>query len=531
MSVTHELKIENPATAIAAVKLLLDSASAPRLAMQGTSMLPLLREPMVLELAPIEGSIAIGDIVVFENDGKLVAHRVTALRNGAVQTCGDARPWSPEYPPAQSYVGKVRTVFENDRPGAARVDTKAFRIRGALYARTRSARALPWLVAALTRRIGGALPWRRHRAYPALVEAMAGVVAQESSRFEGALSQVEPSELAATARRHGCSAILLEALSTFRTCGTAAAYLQRALQPLGRNVALLSFMARNQIVFIATTLGRSGVPFALLKGASRLYRNEQGSALHSISDIDILVPADRLDSATEALRAQGYDERNYAPLRDRYRDRHHHAAPLFPPSQGFAVELHTSLAPPGLLSTQLDWEALQPFMAAAQGPVGEVLCFDTVGSALHLAVHSLGLARLRDSVLLACLLATMSDSERERLQRIAAAERIDPVRLNGSLALGARIAGIAWPQSAHVERYLDWASRREDVPLYFSQRSQLIEGFYAAGRRLTPFTWRLLDPRFGIERKSLVASLGRIAGRTAAGICALTYARLMRQTT
>ncbi len=527
MSVSQESKIQNPATAIAAVKLLLGSATAPRLAMQGSSMLPLMREPMVLELVPVAKRIAIGDVVVFESEGKLIAHRVTKLRAGALQTCGDAQPWAPEYPSAQVLVGTVKAVFEHDRPDAARVDTKIFRARGAFYARTRAVRALPFRARALARRIAKALPWRRERSYLALVDSMAAVVREDRVCFEHSLSLVEPAALVAVARRHGCSATLVQTLHTFQTTGEAADYLRRTLQPLVRRVVMLTIALRGQIGSLAATLARHNVPFALLKGAARCYRDEPGFVLHASSDIDILVPAQQLESAVEALRAQGYDERNYALLRERYKVRHHHAAPLFPPSPGFAVELHTSLAPPGFLSTPLDWDALRSHMEPVRGPVGDVLCLDDVGAALHLAVHSIGLRRLRDSVLLARLLEKMGESERQMLQQIAAAERIDPIRLGGSLALGARIAGITWPQTPEEKRYLDWTARREDVPLYFSQRSQLIEGWYAAGCSLSPLAWRLLDPRFGLDEQPQGLSFGRIVGRAFAGSLALAYARAL----
>lgn len=529
MSVNFESKIQNPATAIAAVKLLLGSARTPRLAMQGSSMLPLMREPMVLELAPVAERIAVGDVVVFEREEKLVAHRVTGMRGGALQTCGDARPWSPEYPATHVLVGKVKAVFENDRPGAARIDTKIFRLRGVFYARSRSVRALPFRVRAFARRIGRALPWRRERSYLALVDSMAAVLREDRAGFERSLSLVEPAALVAAARRHGCSTTLVEGLRTFQTTGEAADYLRRTLQPLVRRVVLITIALRSQIGSIAVALADHDVPFALLKGAARSYRDEPGFVLHASSDIDILVPAPKLERAVEALRAHGYDERNYAALRERYMTHHHHAAPLFPPGPGFAVELHTSLVPPGLLSTQLDWDALRSRTESVQGPAGNVLCLDAVGAALHLAVHSIGLHRLRDSVLLARLLAKVGESERQVLQRIAAAERIDPIRLNGSLALGARIAGIPWPQTPQEERYLDWIARREDVPLYFSQRSQLIEGWYAAGRRLGPLAWRLVDPRFGLDEQPQARSFGRIAGRALAGVFALAYAGGMRK--
>jgi len=143
MNAPHAPAIEDPAMAFAAVKMLTGSPTSPRLAMRGTSMLPLLREPMVLQLGPLDTNLRVGDILVFERFGRIVAHRVTALRNGKIQTCGDALPWSPEYPETSRILGKVTAVFENETPGAARVDGRLFLLRGRLNAHLRAARAIP----------------------------------------------------------------------------------------------------------------------------------------------------------------------------------------------------------------------------------------------------------------------------------------------------------------------------------------------------------------------------------------------------
>jgi hypothetical protein len=528
MTAGTKTAIENPQTAIAAVKLLLDGCSVPRLAMQGTSMLPLFHEPMVLELEPIAGPLRLGDVVVFEEAGRLVAHRVTAIGEGRLQTCGDARPWSPEYPPAASLVGKVKAVRARDGADAPRVDSPSFRTLGSLYARTRGLRALPFRAGFVFRRMGRALPWARRRPYLSLLDATSAIVRNETQAFDRSIARADAPALAGTARRHGCAAMLLEALGSFETAGPQADYLRRALQLDSRSAVLLSLVAKRDVNTVAGALAGSRIPFALLKGAARLYADEPGATLHASGDFDVLVPADRLDAAIQVLRAQGYDERRYAAKRERYLARHHHAAPLFPPATGFAVELHTALAPPGQLSTPLDWEALRELMTPVAGSAGEVLCLNRIGAALHLGVHAIGLRRLRDTVLLARLLAAMSGDERAKLAAIVAHERIDPVRLRASFVLAARLAGIAWPSDAVVERYLEWAARREDVPRYFAERSQLAEGWYAADRKLTTLCWRLLDPRSGLDEEPQARSFWRIAGRVGASASALAYARCMK---
>ncbi|HXW50572.1 MAG TPA: nucleotidyltransferase family protein [Candidatus Acidoferrales bacterium] len=526
MSAGTQSRIENPTTAIEAVKLLVGSQSAPRLAMQGRSMLPLLHEPMVLELAPA-GRLRVGDIVVFEDGGKLVAHRVTKLGSGALQTCGDARPWAPEHPAPGSIVGKVKAVRAHSGENAPVVDTAGFRIRGAIYGRTRAARALPFRCMAFARRLSKALPWRRERPYAALVEAMSASLRGDDEAFQRALNRASASAFAATARRHGCAATLLEALRLHDGPQPQAAFLRGALRAQGRQSVVMSLVAKSNAASLASVLAKAEIPFALLKGAARLYADEPDATLHASGDFDVLVPTDRLAQAIAALRSQGYDERRYADVRDRYLAHHHHAAPLFPPGFGFAVELHTSLAPPGDLSTRLDWEALRGRMRSCTGPAGEVLVLDRVGAALHLAVHAIGQRRLRDSLLLARLLGAMSEGERAELIAIAAQERIDPIRLRASFALGARLAGVTWPSDRVVERYLEWTSRREDVPLFFAQRSQLAEGWYAAGGKMTRLALQLVDSRSGLDEEPGARTAWRVAGRVLASGVAFGYAGFM----
>jgi hypothetical protein len=216
-------------------------------------------------------------------------------------------------------------------------------------------------------------------------------------------------------------------------------------------------------------------------------------------------------------------------VRENYRANHHHYAPLFPPGPGYAVELHWALAPPGVLSRAIDWSALEPYMSWVEGAAGAVRCLNNVGSALHYAVHSIGLTRLRDSVLLAALLRRMDASQIGELQQLVSDETTDRIRLSAAVALAARMAGIAWPADGDVEEYLRWSTRREDEPIFFGQRSQLPEGWYAGGRRVSPLMWRLLYPKPGpdFEPDRLPTSLA-VAGRVFTSIVAYIYAQAMR---
>jgi signal peptidase len=84
----------------------------------GTSMFPFLRKGDVLTIdpAPIE-TIKRGDIVVFENEEKWIAHRVINIRfiDGAIQitTRGDARISSDPTVNETNYIGLI-SAFERD---------------------------------------------------------------------------------------------------------------------------------------------------------------------------------------------------------------------------------------------------------------------------------------------------------------------------------------------------------------------------------------------------------------------------------
>jgi hypothetical protein len=361
---------------------------------------------------------------------------------------------------------------------------------------------------------------------------MSAVVRKDKRAWERALARKDAGAIIPVARRHACSAMLVDAASTLGNNSPAAQLVQNSLQQAGRSVVLRGLSIKSQIRVAAELLSRAGIPFVLLKGAARIYRDEPGAALHASSDIDVLVALDQLDAAIAALRAQGYAERASEQKRENYRANHHHYAPLFPPGPGYAIELHWALAPPGGLSLPLDWSALEPHMAWVEGSASGVRCLNNVGNALHYAVHSIGLTRLRDSVLLAALLRRMQQSEIDELKRMVSCETIDRIRLSAAVALAARMAGIAWSVDGDVEEYLRWSTRREDEPIFFGQRSQLPEGWYAGGRRVSHLMWRLLYPRPGadLEPGRLPTSFA-MSGRVFASLVAYAYAWAMRPAT
>jgi len=506
------------------IRMLAAAGKMPKVAMSGVSMLPLLREPMTLALGPAR-DLRVGDVVAYVHRETIVAHRVVGFLPGGIQTSGDAFPHVADAIDRADVIGLVAAVFADDKPDARRIDSWWFRIRGHWMAQSRDTRCT---LMRLRRIVRAATPWRRPRAFGALVESLSAVEQRDRARLLRAIAAVDPSALAATAARHRCAGLLADGVRRLAVEHSALDGLSAALQAAGRAAVARSFVLRERINNVCEALTKSGVDFALLKGAARLYSGEAGAELHWSDDIDVLVKRTDLDAAAAAIQAAGYRERAGAVQSARYRAHHHHAAPLYPLGGGPPVELHVFLARPGATSLALDWNSLAAHFQRVVGPAGPVRCLGPVAAATHLAVHSIGLPRLRDVMVLARLLRANERSFAGELSAAIHNERTDPVRLQASVLMAARIAGVQCSASRAADRYLEWVSRREDLPRYLRRRSQLIEAWYGAGCQPKRINWAILAPYPRVDRISIWRLRWRAAGRTISGCCAWLFAAMLR---
>jgi hypothetical protein len=502
------------------VRFLADRGAAPRVALSGGSMEPTLSHGRVLELAPyVRERTRIGDILVFRDGARLVAHRILAFTSGGIRTCGDAQPWTTELVTPDAIVGIVSAVYESERAAAPCASRRELTARGACLARLAPLRALPHRGRDALWRAKRALPWRRTRLFEALVGVACGFVRGRGELVAVAVDSVDPQALAAYARRHTCGALLRSALELDRGAPQADA-LRAELRLDSLRIAVRAIALREQIVAVVRALQAQRVPFALLKGAARIYSGTSDAVAHPSNDIDVLVPRARQQFAVEALRAQGYHFRLSPERERRYRATHHHAAPLYPPNgSGWFVEVHVELAPPGSLSIRSDWEALWGHLVEIDGPAGPVRAFDDFASALHQAIHGIALDRLRDVAICAQGLSKLDPAALEELRALARAECVDPVRLRAVLSLAARLAGVTWPEDADARTYLRWVARRENMPEPLATRAHSIEAWFAAGRRPAR-----LNPRILTHGQ---ATWRRAAGRVALAPLVLAYAALM----
>ena len=106
---------------------------------------------------------------------------------------------------------------------------------------------------------------------------------------------------------------------------------------------------RNQILYrelihIAQLLNRSGIEPLLLKGANALLPDQYpGAEDRVLGDLDLMVPADKIEAASAALQADGYLQLSLERVLPRDLIRSHHAAPLLHSNLPVTVELHSRM--------------------------------------------------------------------------------------------------------------------------------------------------------------------------------------------
>ncbi len=125
---------------LALARVVVERGRQAKLAIRGVSMLPLLGEPMTIDVEALRHPARVGDVLVFRAGDTYVAHRVLRRFGERYVTGGDAYPEIVEHVDSADVLGRVSAVWSDARPGAVRIDTAFHRLRGLLYARARPAR-------------------------------------------------------------------------------------------------------------------------------------------------------------------------------------------------------------------------------------------------------------------------------------------------------------------------------------------------------------------------------------------------------
>ncbi len=416
-----------------------------RVRMTGRSMLPTLRQPMVLEVGPLDRT-SIGDVLVFDDGRRLVAHRLVSVRSGQLVTAGDAQPERLESIPRENVVGRVTRVFARPEFDAPILHWRGSRLVGRALAWTRIPRAL-------CRTAARELPMRRPRRFAALAATARAALAQDRDALQRALER-DGSLVLDEARRRRLRPFIAEA--THRLALTS------DREPIRVAAAFQAQRIGDRARTVLAELAGAGIEAAPLKGAHRALYEPELARAHPSNDVDILVRPSDLASACDALHAAGYAERGRA---SDYR-RHHHAVP-YTGTDDIAVELHVALAPPALLAERHDARTLEPHVIRD----GERLRFDDVVTLLHLSIHQIGDFNFRDTVLCAHALAR----DPGLIERLPT--RSFRVRALARYAAG--LAGLACSRRPLERIYGEWLERREDLPRWLRERSAAIDALIA----------------------------------------------------
>ncbi len=357
----------------------------------------------------------------------------------------------------------------------------------------------------------------QRRAFPALVAAACAITQRDPERLSSALASVAPDAMLRMADRHRCLGYLFWGISTTHASDPTRGWLTKQLKMYCKRAALQAFTIKRQLTSLVDILNGARIPCVLLKGAARIHAAHQGAHLNTLQDLDVLLREQDIEAAVGALLGAGYSHRYSRQVLQNYRNTHHHFAPLEPPDTGVSVELHIALAEPGTLSMPTDWNALEPYFSRINGVVGSALCLDPLGSALHLTIHGKGITRLYDVVLLAQSLREKPQLL-ESLDALICEERFQPIALKAAAALAAHVSGLSSNMSIDVERFLEWATRREDLPELIRLRSQFTDAWFINGGSLFGrATWHAM-PKYlennHLCRETFTAPF-RLAGRIA----------------
>jgi hypothetical protein len=482
----------SPALCAELVELVSERTRRARVVITGTSMQPLLRKGMVVDIEPLTSPPRIGDILVFKSQSGLVAHRLVGgellklgshntvfanrLRNGESGefiTSGDAHPGRTEAVPPRLVVGRVCAVWTSGERDAQRVDTRRYAELGRLFARTRAVRS--WVARA--RAYGSALfavvfadpaEFVPPPAFSALVAATAHFERSEYAVGVARLCSVSRTSMIEIARRHHASGLIGGWLSEAAKAGVAVpADLRDAFDRIVWTSVLQAGRVLSCVRDVRERFAAAGVPHIFLKGGARLAADEPGAERQFSGDVDVIVPAEEADHALAVLRIAGYLDNTTEQWRASHASWLHHREPVVLPRIGVPVEVHLTLAPITLVSQRLDYKALAFSSRRVNGPIGEVTVLDAVASAVHLAYHARDLHSWRDIVLLARLLRLFDRVSRARFDVYINTEKHDALRLASAVAAADSIAFEGTVQAPAVKRYLTWATMREGLPRRF----------------------------------------------------------------
>lgn len=169
---------------------------------------------------------------------------------------------------------------------------------------------------------------------------------------------------------------------------------EAALPPqVWRHLKAAQLVARRQHVelgfeaqHVRDALASEGVPLVLLKGAAYVLAGLQAGKGRMVSDIDLLIPRERLADVESALMKAGWLSSTRDPYDQQYYRRWMHEIPaLRHIHRGSVLDVHHSVVPP-TAGYGLDVQKMLDAVVALSGMAG-VFVLSDVDMVLHSAVH------------------------------------------------------------------------------------------------------------------------------------------------
>jgi hypothetical protein len=158
-----------------------------------------------------------------------------------------------------------------------------------------------------------------------------------------------------------------------------------ALRAARAAAARLAQLAIWEVDRVARVLFRTGIPLIALKGAAYLLRGMPHAATRLLTDVDIMVPRERIDQAESELLAAGWQNTKLDAYDQRYYRRwSHELPPLHYPGRVLGIDVHHTICPP-VSRIRPDPAAL--WASAETSHYRDVKLLSPSDSVLHAAVH------------------------------------------------------------------------------------------------------------------------------------------------
>src|SRR5439155_24578957 len=187
------------------------------------------------------------------------------------------------------------------------------------------------------------------------------------------------------ARRNAVLAYLAQRAESTGILDQLPATPREALRSARLAAARLAQLASWEIDRVYRVLAPAGIPIIALKGIAYILRGMPHATTRILSDIDIMVPADRIEMAEQALLAGGWKGTKLDPYdQNYYRRWSHEIPPLQYPGRWLSVDVHHTICPPSSRlrpDAQRFWADSEPCASAGVA----LLC--PADSVLHAAVH------------------------------------------------------------------------------------------------------------------------------------------------